>query len=200
MAVMVDHDRWLIPLVLAGLCTAAMAVLVAGLALALGTTGHDWYAAWKFTLVEAMLAIGFGDYGLVEYRTAAGETVTVERYRLAHMMHEAWRARRLILSLASDRAVLGACTGLSLVALWLSVRAALGLRHLWSGRGAVVERARADRPPPDRLPACDPPGPAKPPPVDVGQGKSRVDKDNRAEPDTEPACQARRHRQYGRWV
>ena len=50
-----------------------MAVLVAGLALALGTTGHDWYAAWKFTLVEAMLTAGFSDYGVVEYRTAAGE-------------------------------------------------------------------------------------------------------------------------------
>ncbi len=143
---MIDHDRWLIPLVLAGLCTAAMAVLVAGIALALGTTGHDWHAAWKLTLVEAMLAIGFSDHGLVEYHMAAGETVTVARYRLAYVMHEPWRARRLILSLAADRAVLGACTGLALVALWLAVRAAAGLRRLWNGRGAVVERAPRARP------------------------------------------------------
>ncbi len=143
---MIDHDRWLTPLVLAGLCTAAMAVLVVGIALALGTTGHDWYAAWKLTLIEAMLGLGFSDHGLVEYRTAAGETVTVARYRLAYVMHEPWRARRLIVSLAADRAVLGACTGLALVALWLAVRASAGLRRLWNGRGAVVERAPRARP------------------------------------------------------
>ena len=54
---MVDHDRWLIPLLGAAFFTAGMAVLVA--VIALGTTGHDWYAAWKLTLVEAMLTVGF---------------------------------------------------------------------------------------------------------------------------------------------
>ena len=95
------------PLAAAGICAAGMAVLVAGIALALGTTGHDWYAAWKYTLAEAMLTVGFSDYGLVDYRTADGRTVTVERYRLAHVMNEAWSARRMIFSLAADRAVLG---------------------------------------------------------------------------------------------
>ena len=66
---MPDTDKWLRLLVVAGICAAGMAVLVAGIALALGTTGHDWYAAWKFTLVEAMLTVGFSDYGVVEYRT-----------------------------------------------------------------------------------------------------------------------------------
>ena len=138
---MPDTDKWLLPLVAAGIFAAGMAVLVAGIALAFGTTGHDWYAAWKFTLVEAMLTIGFDDYGLVEYRTAAGQTVTVERYRLAYRMHEAWSARRQIFSLAADRAVLGACTGLALFAIWLAVDAAVRLRRLVSGRGAVVEPA-----------------------------------------------------------
>ena len=136
---MPDTDKWLLPLVAAGICAAGMAVLVAGIALALGTTGHDWYAVWKLTLVEAMLSLGFDDYGLVDYRTAKGETVTVERYRLAYVMHEAWLARRLIFSLAADRAVLGACTGLALFAMWLAVRAAVRLRQFAGGRGAVVE-------------------------------------------------------------
>ena len=143
---MPDTDKWLLPLVAAGVCAAVMAVLVAGIALALGTTGHDWYAAWKFTLVEVMLAFGFSDYGLAEYRTAAGETVTVERYRFAYVMPEAWLARRQIFSLAADRAVLGACIGLALFGMWLVARMALRLRQLESGRGAVVEPAPRVRP------------------------------------------------------
>ena len=138
---MPDTDKWLLPLVAAGICAAVMAVLVAGIALALGTTGHDWYAAWKFTMVEAMLTIGFDDYGLIEYRTADGETISVERYRVAYVMPEAWLARRQIFSLAADRALLGACIGLALFGIWLVVRMALRLRQLESGRGAVVEPA-----------------------------------------------------------
>ena len=138
---MPDTDKWLLPLVATGICAAVMAVLVAGIALALGTTGHDWYAAWEFTMVEAMLGVGFDDYGLVEYRTAAGETISVERYRLAYRMHEPWSARRQILSLAGDRAVLGACTGLALSAMWLAVLAAAHLRQRVGGHRALVEPA-----------------------------------------------------------
>ena len=146
MSVMPDRDIWLMPLVAAGICAAGMAVLVAGLALALGTTGHDWYAAWKFTLVEAMLTAGFSDYGVVEYRTATGETITVHRYQLAYRMSEAWWARRQIFSLAADRAVLGACTGLTLFAIWMGVGAAMRLRRFVGGRGTVVEPAPRARP------------------------------------------------------
>lgn len=143
---MPDTDKWLLPLVAAGICAAGMAVLVAGIALALGTTGHDWYAAWKFTMVEAMLGVGFDDYGLVEYRTADGKTISVERYNLAYVMDEAWLARRQMFSLAANRAVLGACIGLALFGMWLVVRMALRLRQLESGRGAVVEPAPRVRP------------------------------------------------------
>ena len=143
---MPDTDRWLLPLVAAGICAAGLAVLVAGIALALGTTGHDWYAAWIFTLVEAMLSVGFSDYGLVEYRTAAGETVTVKRYQLAYVMDEAWLARRRIFSLAGNRALLGACAGLALFGMWLVVRMALRLRRLERERGTVVEPAPRVRP------------------------------------------------------
>ena len=143
---MPDTDKWLLPLVAAGICAAVMAVLVAGISLALGTTGHDWYAAWRFTLVEAMLTVGFDDYGLVEYRTANGETISVERYRFAYVMPEAWLARRQIFTLAADRGVLGACIGLALFGMWLVMRMALRLRQLESGRGTVVEPAPQVRP------------------------------------------------------
>ena len=143
---MPDTDKWLLPLVAAGICAAVMAVLVAGISLALGTTGHDWYAAWRFTLVEAMLTVGFDDYGLVEYRTANGETISVERYRFAYVMPEAWLARRQIFTLAADRGVLGACIGLALFGMWLVMRMALRLRQLESGRGTVVEPAPRVRP------------------------------------------------------
>ncbi len=143
---MPDRDIWLMPLAAAGVCAAGMAVLVAGIALALGTTGHDWYAAWKLTLVEAMLTAGFSDYGVVEYRTAAGETITVHRYQLAYRMSEAWWARRQIFSLVADRAVLGACTGLALFAIWMAVGAASRLRRFVGGRGPVVEPAPRARP------------------------------------------------------
>ena len=146
MSVVPDTDKWLLPIVAAGICAAGMAVLVAGIALALGTTGHDWYAAWKFTMVEAMLTFGFSDYGVVEYRTAAGETITVERYRLANVMHEAWWARRRIFALAGNRAVLGACTGLALFGMWVVARMALRLRRLESERGTAVEPAPRIRP------------------------------------------------------
>ena len=143
---MPDAGRWLMPLAVAGICAAGMAVLVAGIALALGTTGHDWYAAWKYTLAEAMLTVGFSDHGLVEYRTADGRTVTVERYRLAHVMNEPWSARRMILSLAADRAVLGACTGLALFAIWMGVHGAVRLRRFAGGRDAVIEPEPRVRP------------------------------------------------------
>ncbi len=143
---MPDAGRWLMPLAAAGICAAGMAVLVAGIALALGTTGHDWYAAWKYTLAEAMLTVGFSDHGLVDYRTADGRTLTVERYRLAHVMNEAWSARRLIFSLAADRAVLGACTGLALSGMWMGAHAAARLRRFAGGRGAVIEPAPRVRP------------------------------------------------------
>ncbi|MCY3981063.1 MAG: hypothetical protein OXF51_04690 [Alphaproteobacteria bacterium] len=142
---MPDAGRWLMPLAAAGICAAGMAVLVAGIALALGTAGHDWYAAWKYTLAEAMLAVGFSDHGLVDYRTADGRILTVERYRLAHVMNEAWSARRLIFSLAADRAVLGACTGLALFGMWMGVQAAASLRRFAGERRrssrAVIEPA-----------------------------------------------------------
>ena len=144
---MPDTDDVLRTLVWAGICTAGMAVLVAGIALVLGTTGHDWYAAWKFTVANMMLSLGFSNHGLIEYRLAAGVTINIERFRFVHGMDEAWSARRLIFSLVVDRAVLGACTGLALFAMWLAAATVMHLREFESGRGTVVEpppRARRE--------------------------------------------------------
>ena len=150
MSAVTDIGKWLMPLAAAGICAAGMAVLVAGIALALGTAGHDWYAAWKYTLAEAMLTVGFSDYGLVDYRTADGNTVTVRRYGLVYVMTEAWSARRMIFSLAADRGVLGGCTGLFLFAMWMGVHAAARLRRFAGGprrsSRAAVEPAPGVRP------------------------------------------------------
>ena len=43
----------------------AMTVLVPAAALLRGTTGHDWYAAWKLTAVEIALAAGFDPHARV---------------------------------------------------------------------------------------------------------------------------------------
>ena len=125
-----------------------MAVMVTGIALLLGTTGHDWYAAWKLTLAEAMLFVGFDNYGVVAYRTADGETVSVARHRLAYGMLEPWRARGLIFSLIADRAVLGACTGVATYVLWEGIRGAAEIWRRLRGRPPrpVVEPAPRFRP------------------------------------------------------
>ena len=123
--------------------TAAMAVLVTGIALALGATAHDWYAAGKVTLAEALIAVGFDEFALTEYRKADGETVRISRYRLT--LGEAWAVRAELLSMAADRAVLGACTGLvvAILCLWVS-------RAIWPSptvRAEAVHRPAATRGP-----------------------------------------------------
>ena len=56
--------RWFRRMIGFGLLgVAAMAVLVSGILLGRTTTSHDWYAAGKLTLIEAMLAVGFMSMG-----------------------------------------------------------------------------------------------------------------------------------------
>ena len=136
-------DRLWMTLAAVAICTAAMAVLVTGIALAFGTTAHDWYAAGKVTLAEALIAVGFDEFALTEYRRADGETVRISRYRL--IFGEAWAVRARLLSMAADRAVLGACAGLvvAILCLWMS-------RAIWPSptvRADVVPRPAATRGP-----------------------------------------------------
>ena len=86
-----------------------------------------------------MLGAGFDDYGLVEYRTARGETVIVERYSFAYVMDEGWLARLKTISLAADRSMLGACAGFALFGMLLVNWMALRLRRLESWHSIVVE-------------------------------------------------------------
>lgn len=96
---------------------AMMTVLVTAIAFVLETTVHDWYATGKVTLAEAMIATGFDQSAQTEYWTVDGRTVRRSRYGLT--ISEAWVVRRRLLSMAADRALLGACTGLVVGFLWL---------------------------------------------------------------------------------
>lgn len=88
----------------------SMAILLPGLALLRDITGHDWYAASKLVVTEAMIALGFDPSALTEYRAADGSIRTVTRFRLAHTV-EAWMARSGILSTIADHALLGTGAG-----------------------------------------------------------------------------------------
>ena len=88
----------------------SMAALLTSLALVRDTTGHDWYAASKLVLTEAMLAVGFDASKPTEYRAADGSIRRVTRLRFAYTV-EAWRARSHILSTIEDNGVLGASAG-----------------------------------------------------------------------------------------
>ena len=109
--------------------TLAMAVLLPCLALVRDTTAHDWYAARKLTLTEAMLAVGFDPYKATVYRTLDGATMRINRFALV-VYGEPIRARTHIFKTAGDHAVLGAIAGAIGAALCAVVF--VGLR--WSRR------------------------------------------------------------------
>lgn len=118
---------------------AVIAVLVTVIAFVIETTVHDWYANGKVTLVEAMIATGFDQSAWTEYWTADGRTVRRSRYGLT--MGEAWVVRHRLLSMAVDRAVLGAITGLVVGVLWLRAPTAARLsRPGWSSAVALPEQ------------------------------------------------------------
>ena len=87
-----------------------MAVLLPCLALVRDTTAHDWYAARKLTVTQAMLAVGFDPYKATVYRTPDGATMRINRFAFV-VYGEPIRARTHILTTAGDHAVLGASAG-----------------------------------------------------------------------------------------
>ncbi len=115
---------------------AIMTVLVTAIAFVIETTVHDWYATGKVTLVEAMIATGFDPAAWTEYWTADGRTVRRSRYGLT--IGEAWVVRHRLLSMAADRALLGAITGLVVGFLWL--RAPKAARPSRPGRSSSLAR------------------------------------------------------------
>ena len=89
---------------------AAMTVVVPGILLAHVTTGHDWYAARKLTVAEAMLVVGFSKYETVAYRTEYGDTWNISRFAFVEYRPPI-RARQRILSMIGDGVMLGAGIG-----------------------------------------------------------------------------------------
>ena len=124
-----------------------MAVLVADIALALGTTAQDWYAASRLTLVEALIGFGFDEFVPTEYHTEDGETLRLSRFGLT--IGEAWAVRARTLSMAAGRVVLRASAGLAkaVLCLWRAKRCGLrGLLGSWvrAVSGATAARRRSD--------------------------------------------------------
>ena len=92
-------------------CAVAMPLLLTGLALVRDTTGHDWYAARKLTLTQAMLGAGFDRYAATEYNMASGHTLPMARAVLAEL-NGPREARARILTTIADHAGLGAVAGI----------------------------------------------------------------------------------------
>ncbi len=107
---MIDVDRLRRALALGMLGAAAMAVLLPSLAAMRYTVAHDWYAARKASVAQALIAVGFDERAATEYRLADGRTVTWLRDDVATYPF-ARESRRLILAVIGDNAVLGACAG-----------------------------------------------------------------------------------------
>ena len=88
----------------------SMAILSCAGALARDTTGHDWYAAAKLTVVDLMTGVGFDENALVEFRNADGTVEKVTRSGLTGSYRVRW-AREDILEAAWEGATLGALSG-----------------------------------------------------------------------------------------
>ena len=131
---MIDVDRLRRALALGMLGAAAMVLLLPTLALLRYTDGHDWYAARKVSVAEALIAVGFDERAATEYRLTDGRTVTWLREDVATYPH-ARESRRLILHVIGDNAVLGAGAG------FVVLFALSGLLNLARQDAAGISRA-----------------------------------------------------------
>ena len=105
----------------------AMTLAVPVILLARGTTGHDWYAARKLTVAQAMLAVGFSNSTTVAYRRADGATWNIIRAAVAQFP-SAVKARQRILGSIGDGVMLGAGVGGTVFCLMLLGAAGHGRR------------------------------------------------------------------------
>jgi len=133
---MIDLDRLRRSLVLGTLAAAAMALLLPALALLRYTDAHDWYAARKVSVAQALIAVGFDERAPTKYRLADGRTVTWLREGMA-TYPAARESRSLILTVIGDNILLGACAG------FVVVFALSGLLNLARHQTAGVSRAPA---------------------------------------------------------
>ena len=111
---MIDLDRLRRALVLGALGAAATALLLPSLALMRYTDAHDWYAARKVSVAQALIAVGFDERASTKYRLADGRTVTWLRDGVA-TYPAALRSRSHILAVIGDNILLGAIAGFVVV-------------------------------------------------------------------------------------
>ena len=135
---MIDLDRLRRALVLGALGAAAMALLLPSLALTRYTTAHDWYAARKVSVAQALIFVGFDERASTKYRLADGRTVTWLRDGVA-TYPAALRSRRHILAVIGDNILLGAISG------FVAVLALSGLLNLARHEPVGVSRGPARR-------------------------------------------------------
>ncbi|MDE0277674.1 MAG: hypothetical protein OYH76_17405 [Defluviicoccus sp.] len=136
---MIDLDRLRRALVLGALGAAATALLLPSLALTRYTDAHDWYAARKVSVAQALIFVGFDERASTKYRLSDGRTVTWLREGMA-TYPAALRSRRHILAVIGDNILLGAIAGF-VVVFTLS-----GLLNLARYEPARIARAPARRP------------------------------------------------------
>ena len=135
---MIDFDRLRRALVLGALGAVAMAVLLPSLAALRYTDAHDWYAARKVSVAEALMFVGFDEHAATDYRLADGRAVRWLRDGVA-TYPPARESRSLILAVVGDNAVLGACAGFAVLF------ALSGLLNLARHEPAGVSRVSAQR-------------------------------------------------------
>ena len=138
---MIDLDRLRRALVLGAVGAAATALLLPSLALMRYTDAHDWYAARKVSVAQALIAVGFDERISTKYRLADGRTVTWLRDGVA-TYPAALRSRCHILAVIGDNILLGACAGF-VVLFTLSGLLNLARREAAGVSGAAARRSSA---------------------------------------------------------
>ena len=221
---MIDLARLRRALALGVLGAVSMALLLPPLAALRYTDAHDWYAARKASVAQALIAVGFDERASTKYRLADGTAASWTRWGVA-TYPPARQSRRLILAVVGDSALLGACAG------FVALFALSGLLNLARQESMGVSRAPARRTPAgerragfiEDLPRYDPHGPRGTTPVAAvpapkpaasaaapagGSGKSVAEPSPgppaKAEPERAPrrsagASRARPARRRGRW-
>ena len=146
-----------------------MALLWPCAALVRGTTAHDWYAAVKLTVTEAMIAVGFNSFQPTRYRAADGTSFSITRRGL--VLHgEPIEARDRILYTVAVGALHGALAGaLCVVLCFMLWRAVNG----WRSRRAGWPVRPAGREPPGYIETRDGSGADEALPVH-GAGGARI--------------------------
>ena len=103
---MSDPGFWRQAVIAGTVGALSMAILACAILLARDTTGHDWYAAYKLTVADILIAAGFDEDAAVEYRNADDVVETISRYGRSVTLGARW-ARDDILDAAWDGATLG---------------------------------------------------------------------------------------------